>query len=64
MAKERRSNKWAFLMYEESVPDNYMEILEGLHVPLYLVHGMTKIFILKQAKLKNLTSMAPFTLIH
>lgn len=36
MAKERRSNKWAFLMYEESVPDNYMEILEGLHVPFVL----------------------------
>ena len=36
MAKERRSNNWAFLMYEESVPDNYMEILEGLHVPFVL----------------------------
>ncbi len=37
MAKERRSNKWAFLMYEESIPDNYMEILEELHVPFVLV---------------------------
>ena len=37
MAKKRRSNKWAFLMYEESIPDNYMEILEELHVPFVLV---------------------------
>ena len=37
MAKERRSNKWAFLMYEESIPDNYMEILDELHVPFVLV---------------------------
>lgn len=37
MAKERRSNKWAFLMYEESIPDNYIEILEELHVPFVLV---------------------------
>lgn len=37
MAKKRRSNKWAFLMYEESIPDNYIEILEELHVPFVLV---------------------------
>lgn len=36
MIKERRSNKWAFLIYEESAPDNYLEILNGLHVPFVL----------------------------
>ncbi|MPQ22858.1 replication protein [Carnobacterium divergens] len=36
MAKERRSNKWAFLIYKESAPDNYLEILNGLHVPFVL----------------------------
>lgn len=36
MTKERRSNKWAFLIYKESAPDNYLEILNGLHVPFVL----------------------------
>ncbi|MCB8508404.1 replication protein [Enterococcus faecalis] len=36
MTKERRSNKWAFLIYEESAPDNYLEILNGLHVSFVL----------------------------
>lgn len=36
MVKEKRSNKWAFLIYKESAPDNYMEVLEGLHVPFVL----------------------------
>ncbi|EAC8326536.1 Replication protein RepB [Listeria monocytogenes] len=36
MKKEKRSNKWAFLMYEESVPNNYIEILESLHIPFVL----------------------------
>ena len=36
MAKEKRSNKWAFLIYKESAPDNYIEVLEGLHFPFVL----------------------------
>ncbi|MDT2218503.1 replication protein [Enterococcus faecalis] len=36
MTKERRSNKWAFLIYKESAPDNYLEILNGMHVPFVL----------------------------
>ena len=36
MTKERRSNKWVFLIYKESAPDNYLEILNGLHVPFVL----------------------------
>ena len=36
MAKEQRSNKWAFLFYRESAPENYLEILEDLHIPFIL----------------------------
>ena len=36
MAKEKRSNKWAFLFYKESAPENYLEILEELHIPFVL----------------------------
>lgn len=34
--KDKRSNKWAFLIYEESTPNNYFEILEAVHVPFIL----------------------------
>ncbi|HEM2779373.1 TPA: replication protein [Streptococcus suis] len=36
MSKEKRSNKWAFLLYQESTPNNYLEILEEIHVPFVL----------------------------
>lgn len=36
MTKEQRSNKWAFLIYQESAPENYLEILEDLHIPFVL----------------------------
>ncbi|EMC19503.1 replication protein [Streptococcus mutans] len=36
MTKERRSNKWAFLLYQESAPDNYLEVLKSIHVPFVL----------------------------
>lgn len=36
MAKKQRSNKWAFLLYQESAPDNYLEVLEELHIPFVL----------------------------
>lgn len=36
MTKERRSNKWAFLLYQESAPANYLEVLESMHVPFVL----------------------------
>ena len=36
MAKDKRSNKWAFLLYEESAPDNYLDILEEMHIPFVL----------------------------
>ena len=34
--KEQRSNKWAFLIYQDSVPENYLDILEELHIPYVL----------------------------
>ncbi|MDT2886274.1 replication protein [Lactococcus lactis] len=34
--KEQRSNKWAFLFYQESAPEDYLNVLEELHVPFVL----------------------------
>jgi hypothetical protein len=34
--KDKRSNKWTFLLYEESTPENYIEVLEELHIPFIL----------------------------
>ena len=34
--KEKRSNKWAFLLYQDSCPENYLDILEELHIPFIL----------------------------
>ena len=34
--KEQRSNKWAFLIYQDSAPENYLDILEELHIPYVL----------------------------
>lgn len=36
MKNEKRTNKWAFLIYQESSPQNYLEILESLRVPFVL----------------------------
>lgn len=36
MTKEQRSNKWTFLIYEESAPENYLDVLEDIHVPFVL----------------------------
>lgn len=36
MKKEKRSTKWAFIIYKESTPSNYIEILENLHIPYIL----------------------------
>jgi hypothetical protein len=36
MKKEKRSNKWAFLIYQESTPEDYLERLEELHIPFIL----------------------------
>lgn len=36
MTKEKRSNKWAFLLYQDSAPENYLDILEEMHIPFVL----------------------------
>jgi plasmid replication protein len=36
MVKDKRSNKWAFLIYQESTPENYLDILEEMHIPFVL----------------------------
>lgn len=36
VTKEIRSNKWTFLLYQESAPENYLEILEEMHIPFVL----------------------------
>lgn len=34
--KEQRSNKWTFLLYKESSPEDYLAVLDELHVPYVL----------------------------
>lgn len=36
MQKIKRSNKWAFLMYEESAPEDYISVLNAMQVPYIL----------------------------
>lgn len=36
MIKDKRSNKWAFLLYQDSAPENYLDILEEMHIPFVL----------------------------
>lgn len=36
MPKDKRSNKWAFLIYQESAPENYLDVLEEMHIPFVL----------------------------
>ena len=36
MVKDKRSNKWAFLLYQESAPENYLDVLEEMHIPFVL----------------------------
>ena len=33
---KNRSSKWAFLLYEDSAPENYLEVLENIQVPFIL----------------------------
>lgn len=34
--KEQRSSKWAFLLYKDSVPEDYINVLKELHIPFIL----------------------------
>ena len=64
MAKEQRSNKWAFLFYRESAPENYLEILEDLHIPFVLSPWHDKDINRKTGELKKAHKHVPFSLIH
>lgn len=33
---EQRSNKWTFLLYADSVLENFIDIIDGLHIPYIL----------------------------
>ncbi|HFU4451547.1 TPA: replication protein [Streptococcus suis] len=36
MLLANRSSKWAFLLYQDSAPENYLEVLERLQIPFIL----------------------------
>ena len=36
MTKDKRSNKWAFLIYKESAPKDYLDVFDEIHVPFIL----------------------------
>lgn len=51
--KEKRSNKWAFLLYQDSCPDNYLDILEELHIPFILSPWHDKDIVKSTGELKK-----------
>ncbi|WP_203641151.1 replication protein [Levilactobacillus andaensis] len=53
MVKDKRSNKWAFLMYQESAPENYLEVLNGMQVPYILSPWHDKDVNFKTGELKK-----------
>lgn len=63
MAKEKRSNKWAFLLYQESAPENYLDILEEMHIPFVLSPWHDKDVNKETGEFKKLTNMVLSTLI-
>ena len=64
MAKEKRSNKWAFLLYQESAPEHYLDVLENMHIPFVLSPWHDKDINKETGEFKNLTSMGHYLLIH
>lgn len=53
MAKEKRSNKWTFLIYEESTPDDYLDVLDEIQVPYVLSPWHNKDINKKTGELKK-----------
>ncbi|MBB1071113.1 replication protein [Limosilactobacillus reuteri] len=51
--KDKRSSKWAFLIYKESAPQNYQQVLERIHVPYMLSPWHDKDIDPKTKKLKK-----------
>lgn len=64
MAKEKRSNKWAFLLYQESAPEHYLDVLENMHIPFVLSPWHDKDINKETGEFKKLTSMEHYILIH
>ena len=48
MVKNRRSNKWTFIMYRDSAPSDYLDILDGTQVP-YALHTPSHVEIVMSA---------------
>ncbi len=48
MAKDKRSNKWAFLIYKESAPKDYLDVFDEIHVPFILSPCTTKTLIVQR----------------
>lgn len=53
MRKDKCSNKWTFLIYKESVPHNYIEILESIHIPFILSPWHDKVINSKTGEFKK-----------
>ena len=34
--KDKRSSKWAFILYKESAPKDYLQVLDSIHIPYIL----------------------------
>ncbi|WP_445978248.1 Rep family protein [Staphylococcus caprae] len=62
MTKDKRSNKWAFLIYEDSTPSNYQDILEQMHIP-YILSPWHNQDIDRQEKLRSHINTVLYSLI-
>ncbi|MQB61172.1 replication protein [Limosilactobacillus reuteri] len=51
--KNPRSSKWTFLIYKESAPDNYLEVLNEIHIPFMLSPWHDKDIDFKTGELKK-----------
>lgn len=54
MVKEKRSSKWIFLLYLESAPKHYQEILNKMQVSWILSPEHDQDVNIKAGKLKNI----------
>ncbi|HEM3637746.1 TPA: replication protein [Streptococcus suis] len=53
MAKEQRSNKWTFIFYQESAPEDYLAVLDDIKVPYVLSPWHNKDIDRKTGELKK-----------
>lgn len=64
MIKNRRANKWTFLLYQDSAPENHKEILDRMGVPFVLSPWHDKDINEETGNLKKLIDMVCFSLIR